>query len=87
MLLLLTACRVPALQVDAVDGEWARVVELESGRATTVHISELPEDAGEGTIVQNGRVDRAWTEDLRAHVQKARRKLTVERPIDGSAPR
>lgn len=84
---LLTACCVPAFQVDAVEGEWALIVELESGRPTTVPLSELPRDAGEGAIVENGRVESARTEELRARVRQARRKLALERPIDGSSSR
>ncbi|MBN1207469.1 MAG: DUF3006 domain-containing protein [Myxococcaceae bacterium] len=73
-----------AWQVDVVEEERARVVELGSGRARTVDRGTLPAGTREGDVVVDGRLDPELRARLTREVAeaRARRAVPVPRGLD-----
>ncbi|MEN9797761.1 MAG: hypothetical protein RL653_1457 [Pseudomonadota bacterium] len=76
-----------ALQVDVLEDDVARVVDLDTGRAGTVARGALPVGAREGDVVVNGAVDPVLTEAMAREIRAlhARYGVPVPRGLDLAA--
>ncbi|MFL5322529.1 MAG: DUF3006 domain-containing protein [Myxococcaceae bacterium] len=76
-----------AVQVELLEDEVAKVVDLDSGRESEIPRKLLPRGVNEGDVVVDGRIDRALTAELRRQVEEihARLAVPVPRGLDLSA--
>jgi hypothetical protein len=68
------------VRVELVEDERAQVVELETGRASTVERTALPPCAREGDVVVDGRWDPELRARLAREVSQRRARLAVPVP-------
>jgi hypothetical protein len=78
----LAACGMnrSAFQVEQLEDTVAEVVDLDSGRATTVPRRMLPPKVKEGDVVVDGRIDRQLTAALRRQVEELHQRYAVPVP-------
>src|SRR5262249_5818917 len=78
--LLSTGVRAERVQVELLEEDKARVIDLDSGKARTVDRAAMPKGVQEANIVVDGRVDAELTARLRQQVHELHERLAVPVP-------